>query len=138
MTDPVRPDEAAFEIVNVDEAERLRGKGYTFAEIAQYFGCTRQAVQNKLMRHKRDRRRYQDIFETCPYIGLRNYMLRHKNLRIADLSRVLFGSADSTPRKKTLDMLSGKNTMLSIRNVKNIEKATGMSFAGLFKEETDA
>jgi hypothetical protein len=138
MTDPVRPYEAAVEIVNVDEAERMRGEGKTLAEIAQYFGCTRQAVQNKLMRHKRDRRRYQDIFEACPYIGLRNYMLRHKGLRIADLSRVLFGSADSTPRKKTLDMLSGKNTMLSIRNVKAMEKATGMSFAELFKEETDA
>lgn len=138
MKDPVRPYEAAFEIVNVDEAERMRGEGKTLAEIAQYFGCTRQAVQNKLLRHKRDRRRYQDIFEACPYIGLRNYMLRHKSLRISDLSRVLFGSADPTPRKKTLDMLAGKNTMLSIRNVKAIEKATGMSFAELFRRETDA
>jgi hypothetical protein len=137
MTDPVRPYEAAFVIVDVDEAERMRGEGKTLAEIAQYFGCTRQAVQSKLAYHHRNRRRYQDIFEACPYIGLRNYMLRHREFSIGDLCRVLFNSRQATPLAKTRNMLAGMNTMLSIRNVKAIEKATGMSFAELFKEETD-
>lgn len=127
-----------YAAVDVDEAAKLRGEGKTFAEIGEHFGCTRQAVQAKCKKHKRVRRRYQDIFEACPYIGLRNYMLSHKDFRISDLSIVLFGSNQSTPLSKTRGMLYGRNTLLPISSIKNMEERTGMSFAELFRRKTDA
>lgn len=134
----MRPYEREFAVVDVDEAAKLRGEGKTFKEIGEYFGCTRQAVQAKLKAHKRVRRRYQDIFEACPYIGLRNYMLSHKGFRISDLSLVLFGNAYNAALAKTRNMLYGRNTLLPISSIKNMEEQTGMSFAELFRRETDA
>lgn len=137
MSDGLRDYNAEVEVINVDEAEKLRCAGKTYAEIGKYFGCSKQAVQQKLTKHKRNRRRYQQVIEACPYIGLRNYMLSAKGFRTSALSVILFGNNAHTPMKKTLDMLYGKNTMLSIESVKKLEKMTGMPFAELFRRDDE-
>jgi hypothetical protein len=135
MSDGLRDYNAEVEVINVDEAEKLRRAGKTYAEIGKYFGCSRQAVQQKLSSHKRNRRRYQDIFEACPYVGLRKYMLKHPKLTISGLSIAVFGCADNKMLMKTHRMLNGSNTILSIENVKTMENLTGMPFAELFRRE---
>lgn len=137
MSDGVRDYNAEVEIVNVDEAEKMRRAGKTYAEIAAYFGCSRQAVHGKLKAHNRNRRRYLDIFESCPYVGLRRYMLSHKDFRISDLSIVLFGSSNATPLAKTRGMLQGRNTLLSISNIKRMESFTGMPCSELFRRDDE-
>lgn len=130
-------DKANYGAVDVDEAERMRGEGKTLTEIGAHFGCSKQAVAEKLKKRRRNRRRYEDIFEACPYIGLRNYMLSHPELRISDMSIVLFGSAFNPPLSKTRDLFYGRDTRLSVSSIKNMEASTGMSFAELFRRETD-
>ncbi len=125
------------EIVDLDEAERMRKAGASYAEIAARFGVSHQAVQQKMVYHKRKRRRYQDIFAQCPYIGLREYMLSHKGMTIAGLCRILFSGDTNALREKTRRLLGGSDTLLQISAIQKLVAATGMSFAELFRRETD-
>ena len=135
MSDGLRDYNAEVEVINVDEAEKLRRAGKTYAEIAAYFGCTRQAVAQKLAYHKRIRRRYHDLFEACPYVGLRKFMLAHKEVSISGLTRLIYGGVNNTTMSRTRGMLAGKNTVLSVENVKKMERLTGLPFAELFRRE---
>lgn len=137
MSDGLRDYNAEVEVINVDEAEKLRGAGKTYAEIGKYFGCSRQAVQQKLANHKRNRRRYQDIIEACPYVGLREFMLKHPKPTTGGLSIAVFDCADGKMAAKTRRMLNGINILLSIENVKKMEKLTGMPFAELFRRDDE-
>lgn len=73
------------DIIDLDEAERMRKAGASYEEIADRFGVSHQAVHQKMGYHKRQRRRYQDIFAQCPYTGLREYMLSHNGMTISGL-----------------------------------------------------
>jgi hypothetical protein len=137
MSDGLRDYHAEIEIVNVDEAERLRAHGLTYAQIAEYFGCSRQAVQQKLMKHRRVRRRWQAVIDGCPYAGLREFMLRRKDLSLSRLSAAVFGKGGRSEREKTSRMLTGRNVSLTVRNVRDLEALTGMPFAELFRREAE-
>jgi hypothetical protein len=137
MSDGLRDYHAEIEIVNVDEAERLRAQGMTYAQIAEYFGCSRQAVQQKLLTHRRVRRRWQAVLEGCPYAGLREFMLRRRELSLSRLSSAVFGNGGRSEMEKTRRMLAGRNVSLTVGNVLKLEALTGMPFAELFRREAE-
>ena len=122
-------------MIDVNLAEQMRMDGATYQEIANRFGVTRQAVHLNLKNHGRLRRRYEAIFDDCPYAGLRRFLKENKKVKITTLCNAIFGTCEEKARSKTQRIIEGKNVSMTVNNVKRIEKFTGKSFDDLFKME---
>ena len=122
-------------MIDVNLAEKMRMDGATYQEIANHFGVTRQAVHLNLKNHGRLRRRYEAIFNHCPYDGLRQFLQENKKVKITTLCTAIFGTCEETARSKTQRIIEGKNVSMTVNNVKRLEKFTGKCFAELFKVE---
>ena len=122
-------------MIDVNLAEKMRMDGATYQEIANRFGVTRQAVHLNLKNHGRLRRRYEAIFDDCPYAGLRQFLQENKKVKIANLCNAIFGTCAETERSKTRRLIEGKNVSMTVNNVKRLEKFTGKSFDELFETE---
>ena len=122
-------------MIDVNLAEQMRMDGATYQEIANHFGVTRQAVHLNLKNHGRLRRRYEAIFDDCPYKNLRRWLLENSKIRIASICDAVFGSCGEKERAKTRRLLAGDNVKLTIEDIKRLEKFTGMGFDELFMED---
>lgn len=87
-------------MIDVNLAEKMRMDGATYQEIANYFGVTRQAVHLNLKNHGRLRRRYEAIFDDCPYAGLRRFLKENKKVKIANICTAVFGNCSDNGRQK--------------------------------------
>lgn len=123
---------------NIARAEELRKAGKTYEEIAEEIGVTKQAVHQALKSKGRLRRRYESIFEECPYIGLRNFLLENKYVKISGLSQNIFGHSEPKAMAKVNRLLRGDDVQMSVRNIRSLEKFTGMTFDKLFEVEDDS
>lgn len=120
---------------NIARAEQLRKDGKTYEEIAQEMGVTKQAVYSALKNAGRIRRRYETIFEECPYVGLRKFLLENKKLKIYGIARGIFGGVSQKEMAKVHRILRGDDVLVTFRNIKNLETMTGMGFDELFATE---
>lgn len=123
---------------NIARAEELRKEGKTYEQIAKEIGVTKQAVHSALKNNGRLRRRYEAIFEECPYNGLRNFLLENKYVKISGLSINIFGHCEPKAMAKVNRLLRGDDVLMSVRNIKTLEKFTGMTFDELFEVEDDS
>lgn len=128
----------ANEKVDLDRAEQMRREGMTYAEIGKVFGVSRQAVQAKLSNHGRDRRRYAQIYQDCPYAGLRDFMMRNKKMRITELCNAIGYTGTNNTRAKVRRMLEGCNVQLSLDAIRKLETLSGLPFAELFRRDDHA
>lgn len=124
-------------MIDIDRAETMRREGATYQQIADYFGITKQGVHSAMKNHGVIRRRYEAIFESCPYKGLRRYLLENKRVKIAEVCVAVFGNCEEKTRAKTLRMIEGDNVSLTVNNIKRLEKFTGLGFDELFCEKED-
>lgn len=123
-------------MIDIVLAEQMRRDGATYQEIANHFGVTRQAVHLNLKNHGRLRRRYDAIFNHCPYDGLRQFLQENKKVKIANLCNAVFGTCTETARSKTRRLIDGKKVSMTVNNIKRLEKYTGMNFDELFYDDS--
>ena len=124
-------------MVDVNLAEKMRREGATYQEIANRFGVTKQAVHLAMQKRGRLRRRYEAIFESCPYNGLKRYLKDNERVKISNMCIAIFGNGGENAMAKTRRLIEGYNVLLTINNIKRLEKFTGMSFDALFCEDFD-
>ena len=123
-------------MIDIVLAEQMRRDGATYQEIANHFGVTKQAVHLHMKNHGRIRRRYEQIFESCPYEGLRNFCMTNKRISISTLASAIFENKTEPARAKTHRLIEGDNVSITLNNIKRLEKYTGMTFDELFCEDS--
>lgn len=124
-------------MIDVCRAETMRREGATYQQIADYFGITKQGVHSAMKNHGVIRRRYEAIFESCPYKGLRRYLLENKRVKFTEVCFAVFGNCEEKTRAKTRRMIEGDNVLLTVNNIKRLEKFTGLGFDELFCAEVE-
>lgn len=113
------------------EAYSIILDGYTYQDIADKVGCTRQYIQKLFENVPKirgiSRKRYSSII----YPSIKRYMINH-GLSYNEFSRIIYGTekAPSELKKK----LIGERP-ITLNEAKLIIKATGMTFEEAFRTE---
>jgi transcriptional regulator with XRE-family HTH domain len=125
--------------VTTDEIKamrELRNEGYTYQEIAEKFGCTKQYVSYLI--GQRARKNGKDI-ERIVYDGIYKLFVRDRRMTYRKFTLIAHGlKYDQYIRKNEYEVMrrflrGERESRFSIAQIENMCKACGMSYEETFK-----
>ena len=120
-------------------AGEMRAEGRTFREIADYFGVSKQYIQSMERSRFNARRKDANFVERIPYPVIRAQFNADRSLTIPTFARVVFCTSAREAQEKARSLLLGRNTTLTINQLRNVLALTGKTFEETFYDErTDA
>ena len=108
------------------EAYKMKLDGYTFSQIGEHFGVSKQCVQRCLADCVSPRSDINVVF-----VGLKKWMVENEETPTGFASKI---NPDKANKSGFTDKLKGKRE-LRMSEIKKIIEATGKSFEELFSEE---
>lgn len=115
------------------EMESLKAQGWTYTDIGNKFGISRQRVWGVIGGHYSGsfRRIKEDV---CIYPNLRKYMNENK-ISVRELTRLLYGYWHSDLNERTFSLLRGKDCRKSV--IDRVLATTGLTYEEAFARKED-
>lgn len=125
----------------ISEMQAMREEGYSFQEIGNKFGVSRQDVHRNLKHAKTRNVRNDKIRGSIVYKGIFNYFTANPDLNFTEFSRKIYFT-DRIDHKRTVKLkrfLKGENVALPLWIYKRICNVCGGTFEEVFehREEVD-
>jgi hypothetical protein len=114
------------------EMENLRELGYTYQQIGEMYGVSKQRVYQIIGKSNEKYFRYKDE-NSVVFVGLRDWMNENK-VSINALCRKIYRNAHPVLVSKVINWLNGKND-IKLSVVKKILEVTGLTFEQAFRVE---
>lgn len=119
--------------IDKELAIAMRVKGATYAEIADHFGVSWQAVQRMLRYYAHRRRGGDEFLATIPYKGLYAFLFNHDRVTIPQLARVMYKSAHRNNVEVVRRFINGGNAHVPKKAIDRLLAYTGMTYEKLFE-----
>lgn len=118
--------------VHRDTAIRMRYDGYTYQEIAERYGTSRQWIQQLLADTKT--RRGGAVFDNIPYKGLYKLFFENKKLSIPKLAGLIWENPIGAHRQVLRNLLvGGAEPKFTLNELKRICDICDMTFEETFE-----
>lgn len=118
-----------------EEYEALRQEGYTYKEIADKVGCSRQNIQDVLARYNASQFKGFSK-DRCVYDGLRKWLNENK-CSLAELLRRIYGMNVSSPtHTRWASLLRGEHRF-TMPDIDAVIDVVGLTYEELFRTEAD-
>lgn len=112
------------------EMQDMRKRHFTYHDIAEHFGISRQRVY-QILKKSRKRNTNANI-EEIVYEGIYQLFINDPTMSYTKFSRILTGG-ERYPVPKIIGFLKGADTFLQISEIKNICAYIGKPFEEVFK-----
>lgn len=119
-------------MVDREKAAEMRRDGMTYAEIGEYFGVSRQRIEQCLKGRVKTRKCSTDM-ERIPYEGLYNWLMDNPKVTYPTFARLVFGTCNTNTTNKIQNLLHGRNVLIGKRSYDRMMAVTGMTYEQLFK-----
>ena len=120
-------------IIDKELAREMRYEGKTFAEIAEYFGVSKQAVSKMLNNSVRRRRRDAQLFDQIPYKGIYEFIQANEKVTVPRFAAIMGMSMGGASTEKARRFLRGESVSLFKYNYDALIEKTGMTYEQLFE-----
>ena len=111
----------------------MRYEGKALAEIAEYFGVSRQAVSAVLKNRVRVRKRDAKLFEQIPYKGIYEFVQSDEKITVPRFAAMIGMSVCRASTEKARRFLRGESVALFKYNYDALIEKTGMTYEQLFE-----
>lgn len=119
--------------IDKEIAIAMRLNNRTYKEIAEYFGVSWQAVQQKL-RYCTRARKDGDYIERIPYKGLYDFLMEHPRVTIPYLASVMNNMhANKAIIERVRRLFEGKCAHFTKKELDRLLAYTGMTYEELFE-----
>ena len=117
----------------LDEYEALRNSGWTYQQIADKYGVSRQSVSEIMAKYKRSA--FQGFNEKrCVYVGLRNW-LNENRCSLKELHRRMYGHNSGGNSKDRYKRLLRGEGLFNKNDIDSLISVTGLTYEELFRRE---
>lgn len=116
-----------MELKDVAEMKRMRNCGWTYQQIADYFGVSKQYVHQLIPGN----RRKEDYYEQIPYKGLYK-LFQNKSLTVPKFCATVFHHHGHTFVSQMTRFISGGDSRISISQIRKILDYCNCSFEEVF------
>ena len=115
--------------VDWKESGQMLSEGYTFTEIADHFGVSKQFIQQYYTQDKRGYHRKRK--NKVAYPAFEEWM-KKSHATYASMARKMH-----TQTQRVRLIMIGKTKTISIDTIKKLSEITGMTFEEMFRDETE-
>ena len=119
-------------MVDREKAAQMRRDGATYQEIGEYFGVSRQRIE-QILKGKVKARKCSTDMERIPYEGLYNWLMDNPKVTYPTLAKIVLGNGENKSTNQITNLLHGRNSLISKRAYDRLIAATGMTYEQLFK-----